>query len=79
MLTRRLLAAPARAGLRAVAQRQRFASSALVDLDEEYPNLPSVSPGVAAGGKVESSTLPNGVKVVSSEAGKVSWSGVWES
>jgi hypothetical protein len=35
-------------------------------------SLPNLSPAVASAGKIETSTLPNGVKVISSEAGKVS-------
>jgi len=49
-----------------------LASSAnrLVDLDEEYPDLPALNPSVASPFNVETSTLSNGVKVVSTLAGK---------
>lgn len=53
-------------------QRGLAATAKLVDLDEEYPGLPSVTSTAPSPVKVETTTLPSGVKVVSTDAGKVS-------
>ncbi len=57
----------------AVARRssQRGLATSTVALDEEFPGLPALSPVAPGPLKVETSVLPSGVKVVSTEAGKV--------
>lgn len=70
-LTKAGAALVSRAAPRAIAGRAHFATAGLVDLDEEFPGLPPLSPGSPSPLKVESTTLPTGVKVVSTEAGKV--------
>ena len=50
--------------------------SALLALDEAFPDAPTLAPGAPAEFAAEVSTLPNGMKVVSSEAGTLATVGV---
>jgi len=54
--------------LQALARRSQ---SSLASLDEEFPGLPVLTPAAASPLKVETTTLPSGVKVVSTAAGKM--------